>query len=167
MTTILNSMRGAVLCITIAVFSVAAAQAQERAPEIYLDAGGVFSKAWEYAVDGYDVVAYYDLEENAAPVVGDDAYVAEYKGVKWRFSSQENLNAFQENPGRYAPAYGGYCAWAMARGQLAKGDPKAWYVHEGKLYLNVNARIQRRWLSDLENEIERGNANWPGALGGA
>lgn len=162
----LDLMRSLALGLAIVFLTGVAAQAQEqrRAPEIYLDNGGVFSKAWDYAVDGYDVVAYYSLEEGAAPIAGDDAYIAEYKGAKWRFSSQQNLDAFQENPERYSPAYGGYCAWAMARGQLAKGDPKAWYVHGGKLYLNVNARIQRRWLSDLENEIARANANWPGAL---
>jgi len=143
---------------------IAVAVAHARAPAVYIDEGGVFSKAWEYAVDGYDVVAYQGLDENAAPVAGEDAYTATYKGVQWRFSTQENLDAFNADPARYAPAYGGYCAWAMARGQLAKGDPAAWYVHGGTLYLNVNKRIQRRWLSDLENEIAAGDENWPGAL---
>ena len=158
----LNSIRTFALALVMALASVMAAHA--RAPEIYLDQGGVFGKGWEYAVDGYDVVAYQNLEEGAAPVAGDDAFVASYKGAQWRFSSQENLDAFNADPARYAPAYGGYCAWAMARGQLAKGAPEAWYVHGGKLYLNVNKRIQRRWMSDLENEIAQGDANWPAAL---
>lgn len=158
----LSSMRSVLLGLAVIFASAVAAEA--RAPEVYLDKGGVFGKAWEYAVDGYDVVAYHSLDEGAAPIAGEDAYIAEYKGVKWRFSSQGNLDAFQADPERYRPAYGGYCAWAMARGKLAKGDPKAWYVYGGKLYLNVNARIQRRWLSDLDNEIARANANWPAAL---
>ena len=158
----MTSFRIIAAALAAALASVVAAHA--RAPEIYLDEGGVFSKAWDYAVNGYDVVAYQGLGEDAAPVAGDDAYTATYKGVQWRFSSQANLDAFNADPTRYAPAYGGYCAWAMARGQLAKGDPAAWYVHGGKLYLNVNKRIQRRWLSDLENEIAQGDANWPAAL---
>lgn len=161
MTIPLRPVRTIILTLALAL-STAAVQA--RAPEVYLDQGGVFGKAWEYAADGYDVVAYYGLDEGAAPVAGNDAYTTRYKGVQWRFSSRENLEAFEADPARYAPAYGGYCAWAMARGQLAKGAPDAWYVHGGKLYLNVNKRIQRRWLSDLENEVAQGDANWPAAL---
>lgn len=166
MTIALNSVRTLTrtAVLALAALLVSAVAAQARAPEIYLDEGGVFGKGWEYAVDGYDVVAYQNLAEGAAPVAGSDAFTANYKGVQWRFSSQENLEAFQADPARYIPVYGGYCAWAMARGQLAKGAPDAWYVHGGKLYLNVNKRIQRRWLSDLENEIDRGDANWPAAL---
>ena len=162
MTITLHSLRTIAAVLAAALICVGAADA--RAPEIYLDEGGVFSKAWDYAVNGYDVVAYQSLDEDAAPVAGDDAYTATYQGARWRFSSQDNLDAFNADPARYAPAYGGYCAWALARGQLAKGDPAVWYVHGGTLYLNVNRRFQRRWLSDLENEIARGDANWPAAL---
>lgn len=138
--------------------------AEARAPEIYLDRGGVFSRAWEYAVGGYDVVAYFDLEEGAAPVAGDDDYVTEYLGAQWRFASQENLEKFKADPDRYRPAYGGYCAWAMARDKLAKGDPKVWYVYDGTLYLNVSPRYEREWLSDVDNEIARADGFWPGIL---
>lgn len=162
MTITLSSIRTFALGFVLALAMAMAVEA--RAPEIYLDQGGVFSKGWEYAADGYDVVAYQTLEEGAAPVAGDDAFTTSYKGAEWRFSSQANLDAFKADPARYAPAYGGYCAWAMARGQLAKGAPGAWYVYGGKLYLNVNKRIQRRWLSGLENEIAQGDANWPAAL---
>lgn len=150
----------------IAVMAVffAGTSAEARAPEVYMQSGGFFGKAWEYAINGYDAVAYYALEEGADPVEGNDAFVATYKGEKWRFSNQENLDAFEADPAQYAPQYGGYCAWAVAENKLAKGDPAQWHVHEGKLYLNVNARIKRSWLSDIEGYLARSEMNWPGIL---
>ena len=149
-----------------ALFVAGLAGADERAPEIYMDDGRLFSSAWGYAAGGYDVVAYFGLDADAEPVAGDDAYVTNYKGVAWRFSSEENLQKFAANPDAYRPQYGGYCAWAMARDMLAKGDPEVWYVYEGKLYLNVSKRYKRKWLKDIDDEIVRANANWPGILNG-
>jgi len=136
------------------------ANAQARAPQVYMG-GGFLSSGWEYAVDGFDVIAYFDLAADAKPVRGNDAFVTEYKGVKWRFATQENLDTFIANPSRYAPRYGGYCAWAVAENKLAKGHPSHWYVHDGKLYLNVSAGIKRKWLSDLEGYLQKSEANWP------
>jgi YHS domain-containing protein len=135
-----------------------------RAPEIYMDAGGVFGKGWDYAVGGYDVVAYHTLEATADPIMGADAFQTEYKGVSWRFSSQNNLDAFLEDPDRYRPAYGGYCAWAMARNKLAKGAPKVWHIRDSKLYLNVSPRYKREWLANVERDISRADAVWPAIL---
>ncbi|GJL94716.1 MAG: hypothetical protein DHS20C05_11210 [Hyphococcus sp.] len=72
-----------------------------------------------------------------------------------------NLNLFVADPARYSPQYGNYCAWAMARNKLAKGDPEVWYVYEGKLYLNITARYQRKWLAKIDEEIARADVNWP------
>ena len=148
----------------VAAMFVSAASAQDRAPDIYMDKGGIFGTPWQYAVGGVDVVAYWSLEAGADPVPGSDEFATAYKGVNWRFSSQENLDAFIADPDRYRPQYGGYCAWAVAEGKLAKGDPRHWHVHEGKLYLNVSAGIKRRWLRDLDGYLSKSEANWPGVL---
>jgi YHS domain-containing protein len=156
-------MRAAIIfMLSFVVYSFSAAQA--RAPEIYLDKGGAFRAGWDYAVGGNDVVAYFDLNEGDAPVAGVDAYVADYKGVQWRFASAENLAKFKANPDQYSPQYGGYCSWAMARDKFAKGDPKVWYVYEGKLFLNVSQRYKREWLAEIDRDIARANANWPKIL---
>ncbi len=158
-----RTMRVAIVTIlSLVVYGFAAAQA--RMPEIYMGKGGVFSAAWGYAVGGYDVVAYFELEDGDAPVAGSDAYVTPYKGVQWRFASAENLAKFKANPDQYRPQYGGYCAWAMARDKFAKGDPKVWYVYEGKLFLNVSQRYKREWLAEIDRDIARANANWPKIL---
>lgn len=139
-------------------------RAAARAPEIYMQGGGVFAKGWAHAVGGYDTVAYHALSPDAAPVQGVEAYSATYKGQSWLFRSQENHDAFNDDPDRYRPQYGGYCAWALARNKLAKGDPAVWHIEDGKLYLNVSTRYKREWLEHIDRDIARADANWPGIL---
>lgn len=110
---------------------------------------------------GYDVVAYFT--ENSA-IEGNDSFSTEYKNVEWLFSSAKNLNKFQNNPEMYAPQFGGYCAWAVANGDIASGDPERWVVHNDKLYLNYDANVQAMWTADKDNLINLGNTNWPSVL---
>lgn len=113
------------------------------------------------AASGYDVVAYFTAGK---PVEGSKKYTFEYKGADWRFSSEENLEKFKADPEAYAPQYGGYCAWAVANGKTASSDPDQWTIHDGKLYLNYNSKIQKKWLKDKEGFIVKGDANWPSVL---
>lgn len=115
----------------------------------------------DVAMGGYDTVAYFT---QGKPVEGKDAFSTTYKGATFRFSSAANLAKFKANPASYAPQYGGYCAWAMANGYTAKGDPKQWKIVGGKLYLNYNADIQSKWVKDIPGLIRKGDANWPGVL---
>ena len=147
-----------------AAVALGATPAFAAASEIYLDKGGVFGKPWSHAVNGMDVVAYFSLADGAAPIAGVEAHKSTYKDATWLFSTAENKAAFDADPDRYRPQYGGYCAWAMARSQLAKGTPSIWYVHEGKLYLNINGRIKKDWLKNIDRDIARANNNWPSVL---
>jgi len=88
----------------------------------------------------------------------------EYMGAEWKFSTQANLDLFTANPEAFAPQYGGYCAWALAKGKLAKGRPEHWSVEDGKLYLNFNKKIKKRWEKDKVNFIVQGDENWPSVL---
>jgi len=113
------------------------------------------------AVGGYDVVSYFS---ESGPVKGSKKIKTQYLGAEWRFSSQENLDAFLLEPEKYAPQYGGYCAYAMADGTTFRGDPRRWTVHEGKLYLNFNKSVNKKWLADKENYIVKADAHWPAAI---
>lgn len=144
--------------LALAVFAMAA-PAYAAKPEIYLKSG------WKYAIGGADAVAYQSLAAGAAPVQGSDQFTADYKGVKWRFASAANRDAFTANPAKYAPQYGGYCAWALARNKLAPGDPAVWYAKGGKIYLNVNKSIQKQWLANIDRDIANADGYWPGVLG--
>lgn len=121
----------------------------------------VFSRSGA-AINGYDPVAYFI---NGAPVEGLAEHSLTWRGAVWQFSSAENLATFEADPVAYAPQFGGYCAYAVARGQTAKTEPDAWTVHKGKLYLNFSTGIRRRWRMDIDNEIANGEANWPSVLG--
>ena len=114
------------------------------------------------AINGYDPVAYFT---EGAPVEGSANFSTEWNGATWNFASAENLSTFEADPEAYAPQFGGYCAYAVARGYTAKTDPDAWTVHNGKLYLNFSKGIRRRWLRDVDAEIVNGEANWPSVLG--
>ena len=114
------------------------------------------------AVGGYDTVAYFT---KGMETKGDEAFKTDYMDVEWRFSSQKHLDMFVADPEKYAPQYGGYCAFAASKGYLAKGDPEAWTVYEGKLYLNFNKDVRTLWKQDIPGNIEKANANFPGLIG--
>jgi YHS domain-containing protein len=110
---------------------------------------------------GYDVVAYFKA---GAAMPGEAAMSADYKGAKWYFTSAENLATFQADPAKYAPQYGGYCAYAVSQGATAKGDPEIWTVVDGKLYLNLSQSVQSTWKQDIPGYISSADANWPKVL---
>ncbi|MCH9780348.1 MAG: YHS domain-containing protein [Alphaproteobacteria bacterium] len=119
---------------------------------------GYFSNA---AISGYDAVAYHT--DNKA-IEGDDDYSFEWMGANWYFRSAANRDAFAANPEKYAPQYGGYCAYAVAMGGTASSDPHQWSIVRGKLYLNYDGNVQARWQKDREAFIQQANQNWPEVL---
>jgi len=114
------------------------------------------------AVGGYDVVSYF--QGDGMPTKGQKQFKHEFKGADWHFSSQENLDLFKQEPEKYAPQYGGYCAYAIASNETVKGDPLEYHIHEDKLYLNINAKYKKIWVGDKLNFINKGDANWPSVL---
>jgi len=112
------------------------------------------------AVGGYDTVSFF----SGKPQVGKKTLSLDYAGAEWRFSTAGNLDLFKTNPEAFMPQYGGYCAWAVAQNKLAKGTPDYWHVEDGKLYLNFNARIKRRWDKNVRGFVRKADANWPQIL---
>ena len=119
--------------------------------------GKIYTRSNNLAVSGYDAVSYFTQDE---AVKGDKQFSHEWSGVTWRFSSDENRQAFIENPEKYAPAYGGHCAYAMSNGKYVKGDPKVFKVVDGVLYLNYNKSVQKRWVKDIPGYIEKADSQW-------
>ena len=110
------------------------------------------------AIRGYDPVAYFDQGEAAE---GSAEHSLEWQGVTWQFASADHRQAFEQNPEKYAPAYGGFCAYAVAKDQLASIDPEAWTIVDGTLYLNYSKSIQEKWEQDIPGYLERAEMNWP------
>ncbi|MFT5502655.1 MAG: YHS domain-containing protein [Gammaproteobacteria bacterium] len=115
------------------------------------------------AIEGHDPVAYF-LERK--PVEGSKSHKLNWSGVSWHFKSAENKTLFEANPEKYAPQYGGYCAWAASQNTVAGIDPEQWTIVDGKLYLNYNREVKGKWLVDTSKSIADGNKNWPGLLVG-
>jgi YHS domain-containing protein len=110
------------------------------------------------ALDGYDVVAYF---VDGRPMKGNPAFNHAWQGTTWRFVSAANRDAFAAEPERYAPQFGGYCAYGVSRGYAVDIDPAAWSIVEGRLYLNYSKSVQRTWEGDRETYIRRAEAQWP------
>ncbi|BBM89482.1 hypothetical protein COTS27_01182 [Spirochaetota bacterium] len=110
------------------------------------------------ALDGYDPVAYFTL---GAPKKGSKNFQTEWKNTTWLFASQKHLDLFTADPKKYAPQYGGYCAWAIpAKEKLYGIDPDAWNIVDGKLYLNFNQKIKTKWEKNQAEFIRKGNTVW-------
>ena len=110
------------------------------------------------AIKGYDPVAYFT---EGAPTKGSDDFATEWSGATWKFASADNLAKFEADPEKYAPQYGGHCAYAVAKGDLVKIDPEAWSIVDGKLYLNYSPGIQSKWDADRANFIASADQQWP------
>lgn len=110
------------------------------------------------AINGYDPVAYFTV---GTPTKGNSDFTDQWGGATWKFANAANRDKFSANPEKYAPQYGGYCAWAIAeKNDLVKTSPKAWAIKDGKLYLNYSSGVQKDWDKDPAGFITKGDSNW-------
>ena len=109
------------------------------------------------AVNGYDVVSYHTEKK---PLRGNGHFLAEHNGATYLFANKRNQETFEANPGKYVPAYGGYCAFGVSVGKKFVGDPEVWRVVDGRLYLNLDVEIQSQWLKDVPGRISNADSKW-------
>jgi len=110
-------------------------------------------------IHGYDAVSYFTQSK---AVKGSQQYTATYKSAIYQFSSENNRNKFRMDPEMFAPQFGGFCAMGVALNKKLDSDPTAWKVVDGKLYLNLNHAVQKKWLSDVPTHLETANRVWSG-----
>jgi YHS domain-containing protein len=115
----------------------------------------------QLALKGYDPVAYF---VSGKPMKGDVQFKAAHNGATWYFSSASNRDLFVAEPAKYAPQYGGYCAWAVSEGYTAPADPNVWKIVDNRLYVNYNASVGANWAKDTARNISRADKNWPKVL---
>ena len=121
----------------------------------------VYQSLFGTAIDGTDPVSYFTA---GRPIEGKSNITFEWNGATWRFASEENRDRFAADPEKYAPQYGGYCAWAVSQGYTASTDPQAWSIVDNKLYLNFSKAVQKQWEQDIPGHIDAANKNWPDVL---
>ena len=115
--------------------------------------------SWGKAIRGYDPVSYFTAGK---PVEGGSDFTMKWKGATWYFASKENRELFKASPERYAPQFGGYCAWGVKEGYTASTEADAWTIVNDKLYLNYSTSIQQRWSKNIPIYIATAKKNWPG-----
>ncbi|ERH41465.1 hypothetical protein N751_17015 [Legionella pneumophila str. Leg01/11] len=115
------------------------------------------SPTFAVALQGYDVVAYFT--ENK-PVKGNGDHVVIRDGIYYLFANENDKKLFEANSDKYLPQYGGWCAFGAAVGKKVASDPLAWKIVDGKLYLNLNERVQKIWAKDIPGYIKKADANW-------
>jgi YHS domain-containing protein len=119
---------------------------------------GDFFETDGVALHGYDPVAYFVAAE---PQKGQSQYSYVYKGSKFYFANEANRRAFMQTPEKYAPQFGGYCAYGASQGYKVSTQPDAFAIVKDKLYLNYNKKVQGIWQQDVPGNIERAEKNWP------
>lgn len=140
--------------VAVAILPRAGAAADREKRLINVDASGV-------AIKGYDPVAYFTT---GRPTPGKAALRAAHAGATYRFATAANKAAFEKNPARYAPQYGGYCAYGVAKDALFDIDPATGQIVDGKLYLNLDRSVLKTFNKDVEGNIRTADANWPGLV---
>ena len=130
------------------MFAITTADAQKS--EIFTQSGK--------AISGYDPVAYFT---QGTAVIGNSTFSHTWKGAVWQFKSAENLERFRSDPEKFAPQYGGYCAYGMSNGYKAPTEKDAWAIVDGKLYLNYNRDVQKLWKEKYRQFITTADKNWP------
>ena len=113
------------------------------------------------AVSGFDPVAFFT---EGRPVNGSPFIGATYQGATYFFATEEHKKMFEANPSKYAPQYGGFCAYGVGLGKLFPVDISTWQVRQGKLYLNLNPEILKKFNADIEGNIMKADKTWPGLV---
>jgi YHS domain-containing protein len=110
------------------------------------------------ALDGYDAVAFFN---QAKPVKGSESFSYSWQGAKWLFADKNDLEKFKESPVKYAPQYGGYCAYGVSQGHKAPIEADTWTILDNKLYFNYDAKVKATWMKNQSVYIDQANSKWP------
>ena len=109
-------------------------------------------------LQGYDPVAFHTMGKATK---GDPAISSSGDGYRFLFALEENQAAFEANPGKYLPAYGGYCAFGLSLGVLFPTEIETWEIVEGRLLLQFSSEAQQKFTEDRANNLKKADENWP------
>ncbi len=126
---------------------------KSRAP-VNVDVKGI-------ALRGHDPVAYFTAGK---PVKGVAVHAASHAGAAYHFVSADNKALFEKDPAKYAPQYGGFCAWAVANGYKADADPTAWEISGGRLFVNYDASVAKTWTASKSRFIKSADEKWAAVM---
>ena len=142
-------------------FALAAMLALASGPALAADevntSAGLTAAGAPLALHGFDPVAYFTV---GRPVAGSAEHAVVHHGATYYFASDENREVFEADPGRYTPAYGGFCAYGVSVGKKFDGDPRFWKIQSGRLYLNLNEEIAEQFEKDVPGNVAKADVQW-------
>lgn len=139
-------------------------------------AGAVSTATPAFAVDEYNVSTGTTLSGAGVALRGDDAvalatglevkagqakFTVERDGVAYYFASEQTMERFQDDPERFMPQYGGFCAFGVAIGKKLDAAPRYADIVDGKLYVFLNAVAFAKYQEDKSGTLAKAEANWP------
>lgn len=111
------------------------------------------------AINGYDPVAFFTIQK---PIKGKKEFSFRWNNAEWRFADAKNRDAFIASPEKYAPQFGGYCAYGVSEGHKSPTQPETFTLLDGKLYFNYNMDVKKLWLKNRDERIMNANKIWSG-----
>ena len=121
----------------------------------------VYTDGQQVALDGHDPVAFFTDSE---PVPGQPSITATHHGATYRFASEANRTTFTADPDRYAPQFGGYCAFGVSLGSLFPTKVETWQIIDGRLVLNKDLSIKKRFDKNKQKNLAKADKEWPALL---
>ncbi len=137
-------------------FALLALSFPSFADEATSTSNGLTAAGGPLAIHGYDAVSYFE----GGPQRGLAQFSTLWNGAVYRFSNKKNLRQFVRSPEKYAPRFGGFCAYGVSVGKKFDGDPEVFRIVEGRLYFNLNPEIKATWEQDVEGNITKATSQW-------
>jgi len=150
-----NIQKGFLIFFVALILVAAVFVSTKKISPISLKIWGDINTRSDVALQGYDPVAFYTKDK---AVMGVEEFTYQWQEVQWQFESQQNKQAFIEEPEKYAPQYGGYCSFAVSQGVTADINPQVWHLENQKLYLFMDEGVKTEWLKGGGRALA--NANW-------
>jgi YHS domain-containing protein len=113
------------------------------------------------AIQGYDPVAFFTDHK---PVKGSSQFQSDYQGAKYYFASAEHKAAFDKEPAKYEPQFGGYCAYGASRGKTVPIKIETWEIVNGRLLLQYDLNVKSKFDKDPQGTLRKADENWPGLV---
>ena len=119
---------------------------------------GIVATGHPLALRGYDATTFFTHDQ---PQLGTAEFAIVHDGATYYCATQANADDFKTDPARFVPSFGGFCAYGVSVGKKFDGDPLFFTIADQRLYLNLNASIQKAFLADVAGAVAKADQTWP------
>lgn len=113
------------------------------------------------ALQSYDPVAFFTEHR---PVKGDSKYESAYNGAKYWFVSAEHKAMFDQEPSKFEPQFGGYCAYGASQGHAVPVKIEAWQIVNGRLLMQYDLDVRDLFNKNQQGNLKKADDQWLGLV---